>query len=334
AAVNLGRERPIDPKLRLAGALALGQRRIVQKGKAHRALDLQRAVAGEKYRGGMGIDALDHLAAMGRGVGEQRERRFLALAVIHPLGACVLRHRRLGRGDALVGRRTISRWRRGNRSPCYAVGYGPCAGSRRPVMTQLPHVLKRIRLNLARSKEFPRARTSMAMNSLLRSMPLDTSMWSFGENTASIAVCVDSGMAMTTSSADWSTSPAAPSTRAGCSTMTRPPRTTTKPAIASATTRFATANMSRSAVRTATCTPSSSLPSSRRREGVRAPSQPPLAFCLIEPGVSLAANRLLLARLHDFAHGARLRHGVKASGRAMGDAGCAPMTAPGRPPKF
>src|SRR5262249_22729464 len=29
----------------------------------------------------------------------------------------------------------------GNRSPCYAVGHGPCAGSRRPVMTQLPHVL-------------------------------------------------------------------------------------------------------------------------------------------------------------------------------------------------
>src|SRR5262249_40061740 len=92
---------------------AVGRRRIGEKGKAHRALELERAVAGEKYRGGMGIDALDRLAAMGRGVGEQREDRLLALAVIHPLGACLLRHRRLGRGDALVGRRTISRWRRG-----------------------------------------------------------------------------------------------------------------------------------------------------------------------------------------------------------------------------
>jgi hypothetical protein len=40
------------------------------------------------------------------------------------------------------------------------------------------------------------------------------------------------------------------------------------------------------------------------------------AICLIERGVTVPR----LPRLHDFAHGARLRHGVKASGRAMGDA--------------
>src|SRR5262249_61432746 len=97
---------------------------------------------------------------------------------------------------------------------------------------------------------------------------------------------------------------------------------------------LARANWLRSGVGPAPCTPPGWLRWSRRREGVRGASEAPLPFCLIEHGVSLAANRLLLARLHDFAHGARLRHGVKASGRAMGDAGCAPMTAPGRPPKF
>src|SRR5262245_65439977 len=61
----------------------------------------------------------------------------------------------LGVGMLLSGVEPFQGGEGGNRSPCYAVGHGPCAGSRRPVMTQLPHVLKRIRLNLARSKEFP-----------------------------------------------------------------------------------------------------------------------------------------------------------------------------------
>ena len=50
AAVDVGRERSIDAKLGLAGFFALGECRIVQKGKAHGALDLQGALAGEKYR--------------------------------------------------------------------------------------------------------------------------------------------------------------------------------------------------------------------------------------------------------------------------------------------
>src|SRR5262249_52432197 len=180
AAVNLGRERPIDPKLRLAGALALGEGRIVEKRKAHRALDLQRAVAGEKYRGGMGIDALDRLAAMGRGVGEQREDRLLALAVFHPLGACLV-HRRLGRGDALVGRRTISRWRRGKPFAVLCCRLWPL---RRIEEARHDPIAARAQAHFGSispaRRNFPRARTSMAMNSSLRSMPLDTSMWSFG----------------------------------------------------------------------------------------------------------------------------------------------------------
>jgi hypothetical protein len=49
----------------------------------------------------------------------------------------------------------------------------------------------------------------MAMNSSLRSVPMDTSMSNFGGNTANIAACVDSGMARTTSLVASSTSPAA-----------------------------------------------------------------------------------------------------------------------------
>ena len=48
---------------------------------------MTRFSAGKKHRGCMGIDALDRGAAMGRGVGEQREDRLLALAVIHALRA-------------------------------------------------------------------------------------------------------------------------------------------------------------------------------------------------------------------------------------------------------
>ena len=84
AAVDLGRERPIDPKLRFAGAFALGEGRIVQKGKAHRALDLEHALGREEQHGRMRVDALDLVPAVGRGVGEEREHRLLLLDdVVH-----------------------------------------------------------------------------------------------------------------------------------------------------------------------------------------------------------------------------------------------------------
>jgi len=85
AAIDLGRESPVDLKLCLAGLLAQSQGRIVEERKAHRALDLECAVAGQKHRGRVGIDALDRRSAMGRRLGQQGENRFLLLgfAFVH-----------------------------------------------------------------------------------------------------------------------------------------------------------------------------------------------------------------------------------------------------------
>ena len=77
AQIDVRRKSPVDLELGLAGALALLEGRIIQERKAHRALDLEGAVAGEKHRGGMGVDALDRCAVMGRRVGEQGEDRLL-----------------------------------------------------------------------------------------------------------------------------------------------------------------------------------------------------------------------------------------------------------------
>ena len=57
AAIKFRRQRPVDLDLGLARGFALGERRIIEKRKAHRALDLQRAVAGEKHRRRVGVDA-------------------------------------------------------------------------------------------------------------------------------------------------------------------------------------------------------------------------------------------------------------------------------------
>lgn len=54
-------------------------------------------------------------------------------------------------------------------------------------MAQLPHVLKRIRLNLARSKDFPSGSERHGYDSSLRSTPMDTSIPSCGADIASIA---------------------------------------------------------------------------------------------------------------------------------------------------
>ena len=89
AAIKFRRQPPVDLDLRCASGLALGERRIVEKRKAHRALDLQRAVAGEKYRGRVGIDAPDFLkpAAIGRRIGEKRQYFLLRFGrVVHAAG--------------------------------------------------------------------------------------------------------------------------------------------------------------------------------------------------------------------------------------------------------
>ena len=69
-------------------------------------------------------------------------------------------------------------------------------------MTTLPHTFKRIRLNLARSKEFPqRLEPSTATSSSHRSTPRDISTPRCGGRIATIAACAASGRARTTRSA-------------------------------------------------------------------------------------------------------------------------------------
>ena len=64
AAIDRRRERAVDRDLGLAGALALVERGIIEERKAHRALDLERALARQEYRRGMGVDARHLRAAM------------------------------------------------------------------------------------------------------------------------------------------------------------------------------------------------------------------------------------------------------------------------------
>jgi hypothetical protein len=95
-AIDFRREGPIDRDLGLASCLALRQCGEIQKWKAHRALDLEGALAGEKDRSRVGIDALDRLSAMGRRVTEQRQDRLLRVDLgihgLRTLPACHLRH--------------------------------------------------------------------------------------------------------------------------------------------------------------------------------------------------------------------------------------------------
>ncbi len=92
-AVDVGRERPVDLELGLAGRLALVEGRIVEKREAHRALDLPGAVAGQEHRRRMGVDALDRRPAMGRRLGEQREHRLLGFSrIIHYDFAATIAH--------------------------------------------------------------------------------------------------------------------------------------------------------------------------------------------------------------------------------------------------
>ena len=67
AAINRRRIRSIDLDLGRAGGLALLKRRIIEERKAHGALDLEGAVAGQKDQCCMGVDSLDRHAAMGCG---------------------------------------------------------------------------------------------------------------------------------------------------------------------------------------------------------------------------------------------------------------------------
>ena len=77
AAVELRRIAGVDLQFLLAGALALLQRRIVEEGQPNGALDLQCAVAAEKYHGGMGVDALAALCRTKAGPIEEIEHALL-----------------------------------------------------------------------------------------------------------------------------------------------------------------------------------------------------------------------------------------------------------------
>ena len=77
--VDLRRELAIDPDLFVAGGFPLLQRRIIEEGKADGALDLQRAVAFQKNRRRMGIDAMN--MRMRRGIGQRCEDALLHAGV-------------------------------------------------------------------------------------------------------------------------------------------------------------------------------------------------------------------------------------------------------------
>ena len=81
AAVDFRRVRGVDGELGFARLLALVERRIIEEGKAHRALDFEGAIAGEKHRRRVRIDAVDLLVAVGRGIAQKGQHFLLALVV-------------------------------------------------------------------------------------------------------------------------------------------------------------------------------------------------------------------------------------------------------------
>ncbi len=85
AAVDCGRVRVVYLELGRASGLAPVERRIIEERKAHGALDLEGALAGQKYRRRMGIDSLDRRAAVGCGVAKKVDHRLLrGIGRVHP----------------------------------------------------------------------------------------------------------------------------------------------------------------------------------------------------------------------------------------------------------
>ena len=143
----------------------------------------------------------------------------------------------------------------------------------------LPHKFKRIRLNLARSKEFPQGSSQHgyefvapldadghidveAMAKQSRSLPRAPVLRRRGRRDGFLVH-----------------KPGGPEHGAGYSTTTRSARTTTKAAIDSARTSSAPANTSRSATRTARCTPIGGL-------GRAGDLTANMRFARIEPGMA------------------------------------------------
>src|SRR3974390_3490221 len=80
AAVYLRCERAVDLDLVLAGCFALCQCRIIEERETHSALDLERALARQKYRRGMGIDTFDRRTPVGGGSLKKIDYRLLHVA--------------------------------------------------------------------------------------------------------------------------------------------------------------------------------------------------------------------------------------------------------------
>ena len=88
-------------------------------------------------------------------------------------------------------------------------------------MTALPNAFKRIRLNLARSKEFPQGSSRHGYEfvaPLDSNSHIDAELW---KRTGIIAVSDDFGKVRRMNTGFWSTSRAVGSMGAGCSTTTR-----------------------------------------------------------------------------------------------------------------
>ena len=70
APVKPRREIAVDVELRAASGEPPVERRIIQKRIAHRALDLDGAIAGEEHNGCMGLNPAHRRAAIGRGIAQ------------------------------------------------------------------------------------------------------------------------------------------------------------------------------------------------------------------------------------------------------------------------
>ncbi len=79
AAIDLRCEWPVDRKLGLAGGLAPGKRRIIEKREFHRAFDLQHPFAREEHRRAVGIDPRHRLPAMRRRIRQKGKHLVLRL---------------------------------------------------------------------------------------------------------------------------------------------------------------------------------------------------------------------------------------------------------------
>jgi hypothetical protein len=100
AAVDFRRVGRVHRDLGFAGLLALIERRIVEKGKAYGALDLEGAFTGEKHGCGVGVDALNLVPPMGRRIGEEAEHLLLVLRVLAHLPKLLRRQAIRGRCGA------------------------------------------------------------------------------------------------------------------------------------------------------------------------------------------------------------------------------------------